>query len=74
MHVGSYSGAVMLQLSGGQYRDEATDQTMNMYQNAVMTAVIPDMSAGETLGNIEITPLTSMAQARAPICKRLLIS
>ena len=65
MHVGNYSGAVMLQLSGGQYRDEATDQTMNMYQNAVMTAVIPDMIAGETIGNIEITPLTSMAQARA---------
>jgi hypothetical protein len=65
MQVGSYSGAVMLQLSGGQYTDEATDQIMSMDQNTVMTAVIPDMSAGETIGNIEITPLTSMAQARA---------
>jgi hypothetical protein len=65
MQVGSYSGAVMLQLSGGQYRDEATDTIMNMYQNTLMTAVIPDMSAGETIGNIEITPLTSMAQVRA---------
>jgi hypothetical protein len=34
-------------------------------QNTVMTAVIPDMSTAETIGNIEITPLTSMAQARA---------
>ena len=55
----------MLQLSGGQYRDEATDRTMDMSQNTVMSAVIPDMIAGETIGNIEITPLTSMAQARA---------
>ena len=63
MNVGNYSGAVMLQLSGGSYTDEATEQTMSMYQNTVMTAAIPDMTAGETIGNIEITPLTSMAQA-----------
>jgi hypothetical protein len=65
VHVGSYSGAVMLQLSGGQYVDEATEQLVNMYQNTVMTAVIPNMTAGESIGNIEITPLTSMAQAWA---------
>jgi len=65
MHVGDYSGAVMLQLSGGNYMDEATGQTMNMYQNTVMTAAIPDMTSGETIGNIEITPVTSMAQAWA---------
>jgi hypothetical protein len=62
MQVGNYSGAVMLQLSGGQYMDEATGQTMSMYQNTVMTAVIPDMTSGEMVGNIEITPVTSMAQ------------
>ena len=62
MQVGDYSGAVMLQLSGGQYRDEATDRLMNMDQNTVMTALIPDMASGEMIGNIEITPLTSMAQ------------
>jgi hypothetical protein len=65
MQVGDYSGAVMLQLSGGQYRDEAIDQLMNMDQNTVMTALIPDMASGEMMGNIEITPLTSMAQAWA---------
>ena len=62
MQVGDYSGAVMLQLSGGQYMDEATDRLMNMDQNTVMTALIPDMASGEMIGNIEITPLTSMAQ------------
>ena len=50
MQVGNYSGAVMLQLSGGQYRDEATDQLMNMDQNTVMTALIPDMIPGEQSG------------------------
>jgi hypothetical protein len=65
MNVGDYSGPVMLQLSDGAYMDEATGQRMNMYQNTVMTAVIPDMAAGEMFGNIEITPLTSMAQAWA---------
>jgi hypothetical protein len=65
MYVGNYSGAIMLQLAGGNYTDEATDQTMNMYQNTVMTAVIPNMMTGDTIRNIEITPLTSMAQARA---------
>jgi hypothetical protein len=65
VNVGNYSGAVMLQLSGGQYRDEATDQLMNMYQNTVMTALIPTITAGGTIGNIEITPVTSMAQTWA---------
>ncbi len=65
MTVGNYSGAVMLQLSGGNYMDEATGQSMNMYQNTVMTALIPTMTAGGTIGNIEITPVTSMAQTWA---------
>lgn len=46
MQVGDYSGAVILQLSGGQYRDEATDQLMNMDQSTVMTALIPNMVSG----------------------------
>jgi len=65
MNMGNYSGAIMLQLMGGHYTDEATGQSMDMYQNTVMTALIPDMMAGETIGNIQITPVTSMAQAWA---------
>ena len=65
LNTGSYSGAVMLRLTGGHYTDEATGQDMNMYQNSVMTAAIPFMAAGGTIGNIQITPLTSMAQAWA---------
>ena len=65
LNVGNHSGAVMLRLTGGHYTDEATGQGMNMYQNSVMTVVLPFMAAGQTVGNIEITPLTSMAQAWA---------
>jgi len=62
---GNYAGPVMLQLMHGSYTDEATAQVMNMYQNTVMTAMIANVTSGETIHNIQITPLTSMAQAMA---------
>jgi hypothetical protein len=63
--VGTYSGPVMLQVSGGTYMDLATGTTMTMATGNVMTAVIPEMSSGAAMTDIAITPLTSMAQARA---------
>ncbi|MDA8432998.1 MAG: hypothetical protein M0Z60_08550 [Nitrospiraceae bacterium] len=65
MSIGDYSGAVMLRLTGGTYTDEATGTTMSMQSADEMTAVIPSVSSGETLSGIEMTPLTSMAQAMA---------
>ncbi len=65
LQVGTYSGPVMLQVSGGTYMDLATGTTMAMSTGNVMTAVIPEMSSGASMTGIEITPLTSMAQARA---------
>jgi hypothetical protein len=64
LSMGSYSGPVMLQMSGGSYTDEATSTTMMMGTN-VMTAVLTSMSAGSTISGIQITPLTSMAQVMA---------
>jgi len=63
--IGAYSGPVMLQMSGGAYVDEATGVTMTMPPGDVMTAVIPPVTSNETVNNIQITPLTSMAQAMA---------
>ena len=63
--IGSYAGAVMLQMSGGAYTDEATGTRMTMQAGDVMTAVVPSVTAGATVSGIQITPLTSMAQARA---------
>jgi hypothetical protein len=65
MSLGSYSGPVMLQMSGGTYIDEATGLTMTMSPGDVMTAVMPSIISGETITNIQVTPLTSMAQATA---------
>ena len=61
--VGDHSGPVMLQLKGGSYVDEATGTTMTMQQSDMMTSVIPSMSA--TASDVQMTPLTSMAQAMA---------
>jgi hypothetical protein len=63
--MGSYTGPMMLQMSGGTYTDEATGATMAMTPGDVMTAVIPTVPAGATISGIQVTPLTSMAQAMA---------
>jgi len=63
--IGDYSGPVMLQMSGGTYIDEATGTTMAMSPGDVMTAVIPSVSSGASVAGIQMTPLTSMAQAMA---------
>lgn len=63
--VGSYTGPMMLQVSGGSYKDEATGTTMAMAQGDVMTAVMPTMAANSTTVGIQVTPVTAMAQSFA---------
>ncbi len=65
MQVGSYSGPLMLEMTGGSFSDEATGTHMGMGANDVMTAAVPGMMAGSMLTDIQITPLTSMAQRMA---------
>ena len=65
LSLGAYSGPVMLKMSGGSYNNLATGTTMTMLAGDVMTAVIPTISSGATVTGIQMTPLTSMAQARA---------
>jgi hypothetical protein len=65
LSIGSYSGPVMLQLSGGTYTDEATGTTMPMASGDVMTAVLPTIAAGAAISGVRLTPLTSMAQSMA---------
>ena len=55
----------MLQTSGGTYTDEATQTTMTLGGADIMSAVLPTVTAGASLSGVWITPLTSMAQARA---------
>jgi hypothetical protein len=65
LSVGSHSGPLMLQMSGGNYMDEATGSQMPMDPNDVMTCVISYLSPNSTVSGIQITPLTSMAQSMA---------
>ena len=67
MNTGTYAGSMMLQLSGtaASWTDEAGRGTMTMPSGEVMTAVIPDVTAGETISGIQVTPLTAMAQRMA---------
>jgi hypothetical protein len=65
LSMGSYAGPVMLQMTGGTYTDEATGATMPMMAGDAMTAMLPSMTAGQTLSGVQVTPLTTMAQAMA---------
>jgi hypothetical protein len=65
MSLGNYSGPLMLKMSGGAYMDLATGTAMTMSVGNVMTAVIPTIASGATVTGIQMTPLTSMAQAKA---------
>ena len=65
MNMGTYTGAVMLQASGGTYTDEATGTIMSMAPGDVMTTVMPTITAGTTISGIQITPVTAMAQTMA---------
>lgn len=65
MSIGAYTGPVMLQVSGGSYKDEATGSVLSMAPGDVMAAVVPSVAPGATISGIQITPVTSMAQARA---------
>ena len=63
--VGTYAGPVMLQMSGGTYVDEGTGSTMPMLSGDVMLACVPSIATGDTMSGLQVTPLTSMACARA---------
>ena len=65
MSLGSYSGPVMLKTIGGSYMNLATGTTVTMQTGDMMTAVIPAITSGATVTGVRMTPLTSMAQARA---------
>ena len=65
MSTGTYSGPLMLELSGGSFTDEATGAVMTMGASDVMTAVVPSIPGSGSMTGIKITPLTSMAQTMA---------
>lgn len=65
LSLGSYTGPVMLEVTGGTFLDMASGQPMAMASGDVMTAVMPTIGSGAHLSDVWVTPLSSMAQARA---------
>ncbi len=65
LSLGTYAGPVMLKMTGGTYTNLATGTTMTMGSSDAMTAVMSSITSGATVTGMQITPLTSMAQARA---------
>ena len=65
MDAGNHAGPFMLHMTGGSFTDEATGNVMTMGSGDMMTALVPSMTAGENVTDIQITPLTSMAQQMA---------
>lgn len=66
MAVGSYQGPMMLEARAGTYRDEATGSLMTLDNGDVLTAAIASPAVfGPGPSEIQVTPVTSMAQARA---------
>jgi hypothetical protein len=63
--LGAYAGTVMLQMTGGTFMDPATGTNMIMQSGDVLTSCVPSVSAGSTTAGVQVTPLTSMAQAMA---------
>jgi hypothetical protein len=63
--LGAYAGTVMLQMTGGTFMDPATGTNMLMQSGDVLTSCVPSISAGSTTTGVQVTPLTSMAQAMA---------
>ena len=63
--IGTYTGPVMLQAIGVTYADMATGGMMTMAAADTMTMVMPTIASGASVTGVWVTPLTSMAQARA---------
>lgn len=65
--LGSYSGPVILKMSGATYTDEATKTIMTMAANDFMSAALTTLASGATVSGVWVTPITAMAESRAAV-------
>jgi hypothetical protein len=61
VNLGSYSGAVMLQATGGSYTDTVTGQTVALPTGLALSVLLPSVAPGTTAVPAQITPMTTMA-------------
>jgi hypothetical protein len=60
--LGSYAGAVLVEVTGGSYEDEATHKTIQNSATVPLRALYPDVAPGTT--TLQVTPLTELAAVR----------
>ena len=58
--LGSYSGAVLLQTTGGSYTDIGTGQTVPLPSGLTLSALLPAVAPGSSTITAQITPLTTV--------------
>ena len=60
--IGNYAGAVLVEVTGGSYEDEATHKTVENSTTVPLRALYPDVAPGTT--TLQVTPLTELAAVR----------
>ncbi|MFZ4858938.1 MAG: hypothetical protein ACOYL3_21370 [Desulfuromonadaceae bacterium] len=60
--IGSYVGAVLVEVTGGSYEDEATHKTVQNSPTLPLRALYPDVAYGTT--TLQVTALTELAAVR----------
>jgi hypothetical protein len=65
LSLGGYSGTVMLRVTAATFMDPATGTSMTMGTGDVLASCVASFDPGATTTGVQITPLTSMAQAMA---------
>jgi hypothetical protein len=62
VNLGSYSGAVLLQATGGTYTDTVTGQTgLPIPSSLILSVLLPTVAPGSAATVAQITPLTTIA-------------
>jgi hypothetical protein len=61
VNLGSYSGAVLLQSTGGTYTDTVTGQTVPIPSGVILSSFVPAAAPGSTTITAQISGMTTMA-------------
>ncbi len=65
INLGDYSGAVLLEATGGSYTDTVTGQTVQLPSGLTLSVLLPAVAPGTTSITAQITPLTTIAAQMA---------
>jgi hypothetical protein len=61
VNLGNYTGAALLQATGGSYTDIGTGQTVTVPSSETLSVLLPSVAPGSSTIPAQITPLTTIA-------------